>query len=164
MSRRNGWVCDNIYRYEVVIANGDVIEATASSHEDLWLALKGGSGNFGIVTKIEVPTWPMGNMFGGSLAFEYTQNVLDSHAQAFSDFMREENFDDAAHGGMTLVFDQGSYVVGDALYYVDPVKDPPVYKNFTSIEPKLGEPSLQVANTSALVNQATGLLPPNTTR
>lgn len=163
LARRHGWVCDNIFRYEVVLGNGEVVEATATSHEDLWLALKGGSNNFGIVTKIEVPTFPMTQMLGGSIAFEYTPDVLDKHAQAFSDFMLEENFDDAAHGGMTVIFDQGSYAVGDALYYVEPVEKPKVYESFFSIEPQVGN-SMQVANTSFHVSQANGLLPPNTTR
>ncbi|KAK2731858.1 FAD binding domain-containing protein [Colletotrichum kahawae] len=118
LARRHGWVCDNIHTYQIVLPSGAIVEATASSHEDLWLALKGGSNSFGIVTRIDVPTFPMGDMWGGSVAFEYTQEVLDAHAQAFSDFMSVENFDDAADMGMSLLFDQGNYAVGDALYYV----------------------------------------------
>lgn len=163
MARRNGWACDNIYTYEIVLANGDIVEATASSHEDLWLALKGGSNNFGIVTRIDVPTWPMTQMLGGNIVFEYTPATLDSHAKAFSDFMKEENFDDAAHGGMTLIYEKGAYALADALYYVEPVEKPAVYDRFTSIEPQVAN-TLHLSNTSQLVNDADGLLPPNTTR
>lgn len=54
LSRRHGWDCDDIYGYEVVLAGGEIIYAPMSSHPDpdLWLALKGGSNNFGIVTRL----------------------------------------------------------------------------------------------------------------
>lgn len=162
-ARRNGWVCDNIHAYQVVLANGTTIEATASSHPDLWLALKGGSNNFGIVTRIDVPTWPLDVMWGGQVVFEYVPDVLAGQARAFSTFMAEGSFDEAAHMGMTLVFDQGVYVVANALYYIDPVEDPAVYDGFRAIEPKVME-SLRLQKPSDLVNDATGLLPPNTTR
>jgi len=47
LSRRHGFTCDNIHGYEVVLASGEVVYVTADSHPDLWLALKGGSNNFG---------------------------------------------------------------------------------------------------------------------
>ena len=163
LARRNGWACDNVYRYEVVLANGTIVHATASSHPDLWLALKGGSGNFGIVTHIDVPTWPNAHMWGGTVLFPYTPDILAAQASAFSDFMREENFDDAAHMGLTLVFDGGQYAAGDAMYYVEPVERPEVYERFMDIKPQTAD-SMRLTNASALVDLSTGLLPPNTTR
>lgn len=162
-ARQNGWVCDNIYTYQVVLANGTIIEATASSRRDLWLALKGGSNNFGIVTRIDVPTWPLDMMWGGQVVFEFNQANMDAHAREFSAFMSEENFDAAAHMGTTLVFDQGNWVIGDALYYTKPVENPAVYEGLRSIEPKIIE-MLRVQKPSDLVDDSTGLLPPNTTR
>ena len=50
-------VCDNFIAYEVLLANGEVIEVTDTSHRDLFIALKGGGSNFGIVTRIGVPTF-----------------------------------------------------------------------------------------------------------
>jgi FAD/FMN-containing dehydrogenase len=47
-----GMACDNVANFELVLANGDVLHANAKSHSDLWTALKGGSGNFGIVTRL----------------------------------------------------------------------------------------------------------------
>ena len=43
---RTGFACDNVFNYEVVLANGEIINANASYHSDLWRALKGGSSNF----------------------------------------------------------------------------------------------------------------------
>ena len=42
-----GMACDNIVSYEVVLADGSVVEASETSHSDLWWALKGGANNFG---------------------------------------------------------------------------------------------------------------------
>lgn len=102
-------------------------------------------------------------MWGGQVAFKYNQASLDGQARAFSEFMNEENFDASAHAGMTLVFDQGSYFTADVLYYVEQVEDPPVFDGFRAIEGNVFE-DLRLQKPSDLVNDATGLLPPNTTR
>lgn len=77
-ARRHGWNCDNIYGYEVVLASGEVVYASASSHQDLWLALKGGSNNFGIVTRFDFAAFEQGDMWGGVVQFNYTQRVVDA--------------------------------------------------------------------------------------
>lgn len=165
LSRREGWVCDNIYGYEIVLATGEIIYTTASSYSDLWLALKGGSNNFGIVTRIDVPTWSIGQMWGGGLSFNYTPEVLNAQAKAFSSFMEPENFDDAADMGVALVFQNPGpvYAVGNSLFYVKPVANPPVYQPFTSIPNPIGT-SLRLTNVSDLAIEAGGTLPPDTRR
>ena len=66
--REIGMVCDNVLEMEVVLADGSIITANPSTHPDLFRALKGGSGNFGIVTRIKMKTFEFsGNMWGGSL-------------------------------------------------------------------------------------------------
>ena len=59
---RTGFSCDTVVNYEVVLANGDIINANASSHADLWRALKGGGSNFGIVTRFDMETFPAKNL------------------------------------------------------------------------------------------------------
>jgi len=49
-----GMGCDSVVNYEVVLANGSVVNANVSSHGDLFRALKGGGGNFGVVTRFDV--------------------------------------------------------------------------------------------------------------
>lgn len=39
--------------FEVVLADGSIVNANANEHRDLWRALKGGSGNFGFVTRVD---------------------------------------------------------------------------------------------------------------
>lgn len=50
-SRMHGLTCDNFESLELVLASGEVVEASATEHQDLFWALKGGGGNFGVVTR-----------------------------------------------------------------------------------------------------------------
>jgi FAD/FMN-containing dehydrogenase len=50
-SRKHGLTCDQFVALEVVLASGEVVEASAQEHPELFWALKGGGGNFGIVTR-----------------------------------------------------------------------------------------------------------------
>jgi hypothetical protein len=149
LGRRHGWDCDNVYGYEVVLASGKVVYATAGTYSDLWLALKGGSNNFGIVTRFDVPTFSQGLMWGGTIQFNYTQSVLDAQAKAFSNFMEPANFDDAADMGVVLGYVDGSFFVENTLFYMEAVANPPVYESFTSI-PSTSS-SLALTDVSSLV-------------
>jgi FAD/FMN-containing dehydrogenase len=61
-SRKHGLTCDNFVSLEVVLASGEVIEVSADSHPDLFWALRGGGGNFGIVTRFTFRAYEFGPM------------------------------------------------------------------------------------------------------
>ena len=134
LSRRYGFGCDNIYGYEVVLASGEVVYTSASQNNDLWLALKGGSNNFGIITRYDLQTHPLGLMWGGTTQLNFTSKVLDAEAQAFSDIMSPENFDDAADFGVLLGFADSAFFLLNTMFYSAPVANPPLFSNFTSID------------------------------
>ncbi|KAB8266935.1 hypothetical protein BDV30DRAFT_247247 [Aspergillus minisclerotigenes] len=136
-SREHGFSCDNIHGYEVVLGSGEVVYVDQSSHPDLWLALKGGSNNFGIVTRFDVATIPQGKMWYSMLNYNYTNATLWAHAKAFSDFMKPENHDGAAMMGMFLDYVDGKLLLSDAMWYTREVEEPVVYDAFTEI-PNLG--------------------------
>ncbi|KAL1641337.1 hypothetical protein SLS61_010154 [Didymella pomorum] len=133
LSRRHGFSCDNIYGYEIVLASGEVVYATADSHPDLWLALKGGSNNFGIITRFDVATFPEDLMWQNVVSYNYTDSLLEAQAKAFSHFMDPANFDDAAMMGIFLDFAGGEFSVTGALWYAKNVNSPAVYDAFTQI-------------------------------
>jgi FAD/FMN-containing dehydrogenase len=53
LARQCGLACDNVVSYEVVTAAGEVVRASADERPDLFWALRGGGGNFGVVTEFE---------------------------------------------------------------------------------------------------------------
>ena len=91
-SPRFGLVCSNILSYEVVLASGTIIIASASNNPDLWRALKGGSNNFGIVTRFTARTFPATKIWSGFLYMPGSQaaKVLAS----FYEFVNRTNTGD----------------------------------------------------------------------
>lgn len=62
-------VCDNTLAYELVTADGELITANEEQHPDLFWALKGGGGNFGVVTSITYRLYPITNVISGMILF-----------------------------------------------------------------------------------------------
>lgn len=52
-SNAHGFACDTVTNFEIVLANGTVVNANSTSNPDLFKAQKGGSGNLGFVTRID---------------------------------------------------------------------------------------------------------------
>ncbi|MCI0687461.1 MAG: FAD-binding oxidoreductase [Sporichthyaceae bacterium] len=60
LSRLLGLSCDNVVSFEMVTADGSVLRASAQEHPELFWALRGGGGNFGVVTEFEFQLHPVG--------------------------------------------------------------------------------------------------------
>lgn len=84
ISRKHGLTCDNLIAADVVTADGELVRADAERNADLFWGLRGGGGNFGIVTNFEYRLHQIPSVLGGALIYrgERASEVLP----AFRDF------------------------------------------------------------------------------
>jgi FAD/FMN-containing dehydrogenase len=78
LMRKHGLACDNLVGADVVTGDGQVVHASETEHADLFWALRGGGGNFGVVTSLEYRLHPVATVYGGMLLYpaEYASEVL----------------------------------------------------------------------------------------
>jgi FAD/FMN-containing dehydrogenase len=87
LARGLGLSCDNLLSAEVVTADGRHVVASEKEHEDLFWALRGGGGNFGVVTAFEFRLSPVADIYGGPIFFELdrTPDVLRFYRDFIAD-------------------------------------------------------------------------------
>lgn len=130
-----GWSANLVTEYELVLSNGRIICVSTNHYRDLFWALKGGLNNFGIVTKFTIKTFPVTEVYGGSMIFAPTSfndfvtavanyaspsGGMSDSLSAIEPVMAFTPSVGAAQGG-TLLFRQGSDT------------DPASLANFTAI-------------------------------
>jgi FAD/FMN-containing dehydrogenase len=85
--RKYGLSCDNAVSFEVVTARGEVLTACANQHPDLFWALRGGGGNFGIVTCFTFRAVPVSTVLGGLLV--HPRSEAGAVLRFYRDFMAD---------------------------------------------------------------------------
>ncbi|KAF2675969.1 putative oxidoreductase [Lentithecium fluviatile CBS 122367] len=131
-----GLVCDTVLEYEVVLPSGDVIRITEADieHADLFRALRGGSNNFGIVTRFIFRAFRQGRLWAGMLL--HPLETRTEQLQAFYDFCATPSYD--PHASLMQTFglsaERGTGCV-NSIVYTKAETEPAVYKPFTAMQP-----------------------------
>jgi FAD/FMN-containing dehydrogenase len=85
MVRRFGLTIDSLVAAQVVTADGDIVTASADEHADLFWAIRGGGGNFGIITEFQFQMARVGQVLGGALVLPATREVLRGYHDYVAD-------------------------------------------------------------------------------
>ncbi len=91
LSRGLGLSCDNLISADVVTADGEFHVASEKENDDLFWAIRGGSGNFGVVTSFEFMLHPVKDIYGGPMFFEleHARDVLRFYREYIEDAPEE---------------------------------------------------------------------------
>jgi FAD/FMN-containing dehydrogenase len=74
--RKYGLTIDDLLSAELVTADGELVTASEREHPDLFWAIRGGGGNFGVATRFQYRLHPVGQVFGGMLFLPATPEVI----------------------------------------------------------------------------------------
>lgn len=133
-SSRRGFVSDSVTEFTTVLASGGVVHAHEGENADLWVALKGGLNNFGIVTSITMRTFPAKDIWGG-----ITYYPPDNSSQLFQrtcDFVENET-DEDVHMLCSASYGFGRQTMTCAMYHTLGKTNPPALQRFTALQPQI---------------------------
>ncbi|KAI2625678.1 FAD binding domain-containing protein [Hypoxylon sp. NC1633] len=136
MSTEYGWAANSILEYTVVLANASIVTVSKTSHPDLFVALKGGGNNFGIVTSYLLQAYAQGDVWGGNLWFDATPENTAALLTAVRNFT--ENYPDEK-AGIIMTAERTLSTLVDIwvmfLYYNGPEPPQGVFDDFLAIGP-----------------------------
>ncbi len=100
LSRRHGLAANSVVAVELVTADGAHLRADRDHHPDLFWALRGGGGSFGIVTAIEIELQPIARVYAGAMF--WPQDRADAVLQAWREWTQQELPDEVISVGRIL--------------------------------------------------------------
>jgi FAD/FMN-containing dehydrogenase len=129
LERKYGFTCDNLVQAEVVTADGRIVTASADENPDLFWGVRGGGGNFGVVTAFHLRLHELGPIvLGGMLVYPAAMGA--ALLRFYRDFMRDAP--DEVGSGLAFICAppedfvppevQGQPVIGVVLCYAGPVE------------------------------------------
>lgn len=113
LARLHGLACDNVVAFQVVTADGRVVRAAEDENPELWWGLRGGGGNFGVVTEFELRLHPVGTQaLGVELDFpvEDARDAMRRWRDLSVDAPREATYEATVTAGVATI---GFVWVGD---------------------------------------------------
>ncbi|SCO54649.1 related to 6-hydroxy-D-nicotine oxidase [Fusarium fujikuroi] len=139
-SNVKGFACDQVVNFEVVLADGKIVDANRRENPNLWKALKGGSGNVGFVTRIDQRVADSNQLWGGFVVFDLAQR--DAVFDAYIEFVEANEKDAASQLIVSVQYDGNQRLLLSVVSNSDAKESPAIFS-----------PLLSIPNTSNTLNR-----------
>jgi FAD/FMN-containing dehydrogenase len=156
---RFGMTVDNLLGADVVLASGEIVRASATEHPDLFWALRGGGGNFGIVTSFHYQLHEVGPLIIGGLVIHPFARAAEA-LKFYNEFMRTAP-DELVAAAVLMTAPDGNKACGIAVAYVGDIAEG---ERIVAPIKQFGPPVLDVIGPMPYVGQQSLLeqaMPPN---
>lgn len=154
-SSSQGFACDAVVNFEVVLADGSIVNANADENSDLYRSLKGGSGNFGFVTRLDQRVVEQTKMWGGISTYSYDDR--DDLFNAYLDFVENMSEDTASQNIVSTQYSAAGYALITVLSNVDAVENATAFDDYLAIPTETS--TLRIGEIADLVPEFTGPTP-----
>jgi FAD/FMN-containing dehydrogenase len=156
---RVGWVVDNVLNYEVVLASGEIAAANETSNPGLYRALKGGGGNFGIVTRVDVAAFEQGDLWAGQIVVPATDATIEQALQATTTFTELNNVHvNAGLQTAFISFANGTKIIDLGFASTDGTVNPEILQPFMAMQPQILN-TVRTRSLSDLIHEFDVVLP-----
>jgi FAD/FMN-containing dehydrogenase len=120
LARKHGLSCDNLLSVDMVTADGRFLTASISENADLFWGLRGGGGNFGVVTSFKYQLHPVGPVFAGIVAYpiQKAKTILELFREVTATAPEELAFDI-----VLITLPDGAPIVGMNICYNGPIAE-----------------------------------------
>lgn len=150
-------ITDQVVNYQVILADGRIVDANKEMHPDLFHALKGGGNNFGIVTRFDMVTFPAHDVWDGAIIHskDETDSIIDALVSLTDNLDVADNPDAHFLGIWTHSPQMPDIFVTSVLTHLDGVPNPKSMEKFLNI------PGQQNLRTASLATKVADFLVPS---
>ncbi|KAJ7490895.1 hypothetical protein FB451DRAFT_627038 [Mycena latifolia] len=159
LSLAHGFGSSNIVNYQVVLANGSIHDVNQKTLPDLYWALKYGSTNFAVVTRFEMTTYPLAEVWGGSLVFDIFKGpaLLQFHV----DYTAKLAADPMGLNIVGLAWEpaQQTYIAWSSNIYLSPIAFPPLYSDLQTLVPDALLNTMRISDLMSITDEFQAMAP-----
>ncbi|CAG9950719.1 unnamed protein product [Clonostachys rosea f. rosea IK726] len=154
-SQKRGFACDAVANFEVVLADGSIVNANIKENPDLFKSLKGGSGNLGFITRVDERVENSNTLWGGFVFFDPKDS--DSVFDAYIDFTEKMDDDPASEIITSIQWNGTDRFMISVVSNVDTIPNPAILKDYLSL-PSTSN-TISTGEIADLIPQFTGPTP-----
>jgi FAD/FMN-containing dehydrogenase len=147
-----GFVADGVVNFELVTGAGAIINVNATSNADLFVGLKGGGNNFGIVTRYDLKCFDFGLMWGGLKLWPESSSA--AQIAAFVNFTNYAHTDTSANLINYWSYNQkaNTSTIANVMQYTKPIANPSIYDQVNAI-PGMIVDTTRIANIKSYTDE-----------